>query len=463
MMRNMEKWHRGLERIWSRIWRMILPGLAATAVLLSCGKDSASKQAGTERVHVVYWEKWADEEQAAMEELVDRFNRSQDRILVEYVQVTDIRGKLLLATIGHNPPDVAGVFAETILKYSDRDALMPLDHYMERDGISPEDYLPAVIELCEYRGFYWGLPATPASLALHYNKKHFRQAGLDPERPPRTIAELDEYARKLTRYDEDGHIVQLGFAPVEPSWFKAWYIWWFGGEHWDGKSEMTLTTKPCLETFRWVRSFPETYGAVELHRFLSGGGQFRSAQNLFLNEKLSMQLQGVWMANFIESYNPGMEWGVAPFPSVSEELSDVTFVDSDILVIPNGARHPDEAWEFIRFVQRQENMEALCKAQRKFSPLKAVSPEFYTNHPNPNIDLFRHLAESPNAHPVPRFPIVEVMRDEMSVAMDKVWLREDTPEKALEHAEKIMQSELDRRERQWERIAEQRIQEWSKP
>ena len=36
------------------------------------------------------------------------------------------------------------------------------------------------------------LPTTPATIALHWNKKMFRDAGLDPNRPPRSIAELDE-------------------------------------------------------------------------------------------------------------------------------------------------------------------------------------------------------------------------------------------------------------------------------
>lgn len=444
--------------------RVLLGAMALLAALAmgSCGKPKASRPSADGRVHLVYWDKWAGDEQAAMERVIERFNNSQDRIVVEYFQVTDIRTKLLLATMGQTPPDVAGVFAETILRYADRDALLPLNRYMERDGVDPEDYLPAVIKLCEYQGFYWGLPSTPASLALHYNKRLFREAGLDPERPPRTIAELDEYSRALTRVDANGHLTQLGFAPVEPPWFKAWWIWWFGGEHWDGKERITLTTKPCLEALRWIRSIAETHGTEDLQWFLAGGGQFRSAQNLFLAEKIAMQLQGVWMATFIERYNPGMEWGVAPFPAVSEDLADVTFVDSDILVIPRGARHPDEAWEFIRFVQQQENMELLCLGQRKFSPLREVSEAFYEQHPNPHIHLFHRLAESKNAHAVPRIPLVEMLRDEMAVAVDKVWLRKDTPDNALRQAQEHLQTELDRRRRQWERVREERIEEWSR-
>lgn len=434
----------------------ILSGLFA----LSCGK-SEQRLSPDGRIHVVYWEKWSGMEQEAMEEIVELFNNSQDRIYVEYVPINDIRGRLLLATAGGDPPDVAGVFGETILKYSERGAILPLDDLMERDGISPGDYLPSVIQLCQYHGFTWGLPSTPASIALHYNKRLFREAGLDPERPPQTIEELNEYARMLTKVGENGEIIQLGFSPVEPFWFKPWWIWWFGGRHWDEESQMTLNTQENLRCFRWIRSFPEEYGVDALQRFESSGGQIRSAQNLFLDERIAMQLQGVWMANFIETYNPDMEWGAAPFPAFSEDMAEVTFVDTDILVIPKGARHPHEAWEFIRFVQRQENIERLCFSQHKFSPLRQVSPDFYMDHPNPEIDLFRRLAESPNAHPVPRMPIVEELREEMIVAVDKVWLRTSTPEQALADAQKKMQALLDRAMRQWNRVSEGRHEDWS--
>ncbi len=72
-------------------------------------------------------------------------------------------------------------------------------------------------------------------------------------------------------------------------------------------------------------------------------------------------------------------------------------VEADLLVIPAGARHPREAFEFIRYVNQQKPMEKLCLGQRKFTPLREVSPEFFQRHPNPYIGEFLELAKSPNA------------------------------------------------------------------
>jgi ABC-type glycerol-3-phosphate transport system substrate-binding protein len=395
-----------------------------------------------------------------MQTIVDNYNESQDRVHVEYLSTSQIDRKLLLATAGGDPPDVAGFWPHLIPAYVEKGALLPLDRLMERDGLSWDAYVPAVARLCRFRGFTWGLPTTPATLALHYNKRLFREAGLDPEHPPRTIEELDAYARRLTRLDDRGNIRQLGFNPSDPGWWNPLWGYWFGGHLVEGDS-ITADSPGCVAAYRWVQSYPERYGTREIQSFqAAGGGQFASSQNPFIAGKLAMQIQGVWMGNFIEKFNPDLEWGAAPFPAVSEDLADTTLVECDVLVIPRGSRHAEEAWDFIQFVEKQANMETLCLLQKKFSPLQEVSRGFYEQHPNPYIRLFRRLAESPNARTVPQISIYNEYSDEMVGAYDKVWLRIETPEKALGAVTDRMQPKFDRVLHQWKRVEEQRLRQW---
>ena len=85
-----------------------------------------------------------------------------------------------------------------------------------------------------------------------------------------------------------------------------------------------------------------------------------------------MTNQGPWIYSFIKNYAaPDFEWGVAAFPSADpERLPNVSYADSDVLVIPAGAKHPREAFEFIRYLTKQGPMEKFCLGQRKFSPLR---------------------------------------------------------------------------------------------
>ena len=436
----------------------LLVAALALALLLGCGQREDN---GAGPVVINYWEKWEGFEKEAMQEIVDAYNASQDKVFVNYLSTSQIDQKLLLATAGGNPPDVAGLWTWRLYTYAEMGALEPLDRLMERDGLSIDDYLPAVIDQCTYKGFTWALPTTPATMALHYNKKLFREAGLDPEAPPQTIAELDAMAEKLTKVDEDGTILQLGFSPNDPGWWRDRWGHWFGDNLFnEDVTKVTIASPESIAAFEWIESYPKKYGASEMSSFQSSGGQFASSQNLFLAGRLAMQIQGPWMATFVEKYSPGLEWGAAPFPSIPGLGGHVTVCEADVLVIPKGCRHPEEAWDFIKFVQRQENMERLCALQRKFSPLKEVSEGFATNHPNPYIRVFRELAESPNCFGAPESPVFNEYRDEIFNAFDLVWQLRADPAEALRAVERRSQPKLDRANAQWERIAEQRISEW---
>ena len=126
------------------------------------------------RVIIKYWEKWVGFEAEAMRAVVDDFNSSQDRIFVEYSSVSQIDRRLMLATAGGVPPDVAGIWANNLPAYAENNALTPLDSLARNAGINGDDYIPVYWDLCNYRGHLWALPSTPSCNALIYNKKMFR-------------------------------------------------------------------------------------------------------------------------------------------------------------------------------------------------------------------------------------------------------------------------------------------------
>jgi multiple sugar transport system substrate-binding protein len=388
------------------------------------------------RIKIDYWEKWTGFEGEAMQALVDKFNRSQDRIWVEKQTISRIDQRFLVSVAGKNPPDVAGLSAFMIPNFAAKGALLPLDDLAKESGIKKEDYLPVFWKLGCYNGRLYALPTTPVTLALHYNKRLFRKAGLDPEKPPQTLEELDEMAKKLTQYDKDGEIRVIGFTPSYPGWYHWAWGFWFGGRLWDGIESLTINDPGNIDAFLWIQNYARRYGEEKLQTFQSGFGNFASSQNPFLSELVAMEIQGVWMYNFIDKYNPALEWGAAPFPSPRGERYNCSLADCDDLVIPRDARNPEAAFEFIRFVQEQKNMEFLCMGQRKFSPLKEVSDDFWANHPHPYIKLFYDLANSPNVHTQPMIPVFQEIRDELNAAFSEVWLLEKTPEQALRTVQK---------------------------
>lgn len=381
-----------------------------------------------------------------MQQVVDQFNSSQDKIVVEFLSVANVDRKTMVATAGCDPPDVAGLWLYNVYSFADREALLPLDDFIRREGTTPEKwaerYEPVYADMCRYRGVTWTLPSTPSSTALHWNKAMFRAAGLDPERPPRTLAELDEFAEKLTMRDpQTGAIIQLGFLPQEPNWFAWAYPLWFGGEFLDGQNIAFGDRPESIACYRWVESYTRKYGLEQIKSFTSGFGNFASPQNPFFSGKVAMVLQGVWMNNHIRQFAPGMEYGVAGWPKVEGGPDKFTVADSDMLVIPRGAKHPNEAWEFIKFVssinphaERKEElsgMELLCYLQQKNSPLRQWSPFFEQHHPHPHIAFFRQLAQSPHAMFIPKMGMWQEYRRELNEVFDNVRLLTRSPDEAV--------------------------------
>lgn len=428
-------------------------GLGTAALVLCVAESEHVSEPKTHpgRTVVTYWAGWTDFEAAAMQKVVDAFNAKQDKIWVDYLSVSNADEKTMMATAGGIPPDVASLVGTNLPLYAYYQAIVPLDDMCREAGIKESDYIPACIDICTYKGRIYSLPTTPATTALHYNKKLLRESGWDPEKPPTTIEELQQMDEKVLRRDADGRVRRAGFLPTEPGWFPWSWPYFFGGSLMDAHGNVTTDMPQNVAAYTWMQDYAKRYGVSRMQTFKQGFGQFNSPQNPFLDGRVATVLQGVWMANFIQKYVPDMEWGAAPFPVPAghPELVGKVIVDMDIIVLPRGSKHPKEGFEFIKYVQSREGMETLCMGQKKFSPLIDVSPEFYATHPNPYIRLFRDQAMNKNAFAVPKTPIWSRYQQELQTAIDKINLLEDplTCLKAVRERVQPMQDEIDTVER----------------
>jgi multiple sugar transport system substrate-binding protein len=464
---------------------MRLPAAVCCLLLAACGGPAPLAPLAPPPPQVrriTYWEKWTGFEGEAMQAVVNAFNlRERERaarepghvpIEVEMTIVSQLNRKLLVAIAGGTAPDVCGGWTWMVYSYSEMGAFRDLSDRIAADPvIGPDHYLPVFWEMCQYDGATWCLPTTPASTALHWNQRLFREAGLDPAVPPRTIEELDALAEKLTLWEverPDGRrervrgwrsalgehrtatLVQAGFLPTEPGWWSWSWGFHFGGKPVDDAdaNRITATTPENLRAYAWCASWLDRLGADNIKRFTSNFGNFSSPQNAFLAGKVAMEIQGVWMYHFIEMYNPALEWGAAAFPPPADrpDLAGCNNVEADVIAIPTGSAHPEEAWEFIRYVQSQTGMEALCLGHRKFSPLAEVSPAFQARHPHPFIDLFRTLAISRNGYSTPKLGIWNEYNRELGQAFTDIMGGAD-PATALATVQARIQAASDRNRR----------------
>lgn len=435
---------------------------AALLLLAALAPVHAAEPSPDGRIAVEYWDKWTGAEGEAMQAVVDDFNRSQDRIFVRKLTVSRLEQKMMLATAGRVPPDVVGLWAVYLTTYVENNALIPLDTLAREAGIHGENYIPVYWELCRRKGFLWALPTTPTTTALHWNKRLFREAGLDPERPPATLEELEEFNEKLVKRRPDGSLAQIGHLPQEPGWWTRELTAWFGRPMWDGGRRLLLDEASARDHFRWAASYPARFGGEDMNRLRGSFGNWASPQNAFFAGTVAMVMQGVWMDNFVRMYAPAdFDYGVAPFPApAAHRGAPFSVADCDILCIPRGSRHPREAMEFIAYVQSQPAMEKLCLAQRKFTPLLEVSPRFLAAHPHPHLRTFIELAKSPNVIPVLSLPTLAHFSNDLATYMNLLLLGRMRPEEALAALQDRQQKVLDKASARWDRVKEKRLAQW---
>ena len=108
-----------------------------------------------------------------------------------------------------NAPDVITELESRTLRYARKSLLTDLTDVVTKLG--KDDLVPSALATGEYEGRYYSIPFRHDGAGLYYNKDLFAAAGLDPEHPPQTWAQLVEYCKKLT-VTKDGKTTQYGIA-----------------------------------------------------------------------------------------------------------------------------------------------------------------------------------------------------------------------------------------------------------
>ena len=131
--------------------------------------------------------------------------------------------KALTAVKSGEPPVMSILLSTDMFTRIDEDAIVPFDDQIKTDDDRAwlKSFYPAFMENSQTGGKTWGIPFQRSTIVLYYNKELFRDAGLDPNRPPQNWKEQVEYAQKLTKRDASGNVTQWGMQ-IPSSGFPYW-------------------------------------------------------------------------------------------------------------------------------------------------------------------------------------------------------------------------------------------------
>jgi len=267
--------------------------------------------------------------------------------------------KFLTAIAAGNAPDASVQNSHQFSQWSSQGTFYDITELVKRDKIKAEDWF-----LPQWKGTFWAgkqfaLPGITDTRFLYWNKKLFREAGLDPESPPKTWDELEQIAPKLTKKDQKGNIVQYSFIPYYGNTWTWLYGWLNGGEFLDSTGKKITCDDPrIVYALEWMVNFYDKYcGGAELAASFLQGFQ-GLAMDPFVLGKLAMEGNGNWMLNTFPNF-PDLDYGMSPMPIPNTKTGvKTTWSCGSYYAISAGTRHPEEAWTLIKWLSGPEGAKA---------------------------------------------------------------------------------------------------------
>ncbi|MFB9353182.1 ABC transporter substrate-binding protein [Sneathiella chinensis] len=131
--------------------------------------------------------------------------------------------KTLTAVRGGTPPQLSVILAVDMFTLIEEDAIIAFDDVAatDEDKALLKAFYPAFMENSQTGGKTYGIPYQRSTPVLYWNKDAFKEAGLDPNTPPKNWEEMVAFSKKLTKRDANGNVTQWGLR-IPSSGFPYW-------------------------------------------------------------------------------------------------------------------------------------------------------------------------------------------------------------------------------------------------
>jgi len=307
----------------------------SAALLMSGAAIAAEKQI------VNYWSRHGSSDVAIMQEMAREFNTANPDIEVKLQFLTwggAYYGKVRSSILAGNPPELFDVAAYAPPMFYDNVESFSKEE-LAKIGIKLADFVPAAWEAIKYKGRYYGTVNAILPLGLYYNTDMFKEAGLDPNKPPTNLDEFLAYAKKLTKdTDGDGKIDQWGFM-LRNNFVPTPWIW---------ESILVQSGGSILDESLSKAAFNSKEGRDALNLMLDFSRKYKIAPptlsdttTAFVAKKVAMVVNGPWN---IAGYKGKMAFGTAPMPQFGTK-KPAAWSSLDIYFFPKGLRKDTKKWE----------------------------------------------------------------------------------------------------------------------
>jgi multiple sugar transport system substrate-binding protein len=418
-------------------------GAATTA---AGGADTtAGASAGGE---VVFWTSHAEPDLTSLRNIATAFNELGGA-QVEVVQVTGSETDataLITAVRGGTGPDVYLLDRFTAAQRAADGLIEDLTQFSD-DPLA--GHVQFAADEASYNGVPYAIPFDTDTRALYYNRGMLEEAGidtapLDPANGPITWDQLKEMANQLN-VEEGGNYTQMGIVPWQ-TWAngQAWHYTWgfsFGADYYDEEAcQVTPTDQANVDAFQYVYDWASELGADQVAAFAASADvpDLPPAQQPFFTEQVGFVISGDWMIANTAEYAPDMDYGITYIPVPEEGMESATWAGGWSVAMPEGAKNPEGAWEFMEFAGGEDGQRIYATETSHLTTIESLAAEgIYDEQHQFFADLL------PLAKNRPPLPVGALYWDELSAAWSATYLNETQPAESLQTVQDRVQAQLD--------------------
>lgn len=285
--------------------------------------------------------------------IIPEYEKLNPDIQIEYsaIPYPVYQQKLPIALAGGTGPDMFGLGDWNIAEYVARGQLEPVDPGIlgfENQEELEKAWISGSLDGLKLGGRIYCLPWEYNTFSLFINNKHFREAGLDPNNPPKTWREILTIGKKLTKR-EAGKVIRAGFDWVYGQ--SIWYMLHFSPLLWQlGGSILNPAGTGCAMNTSAGVSALKMYGDLASIAGAEFGADFPTED--FATGKVSMWISGIWYIPWALQINPDLDFSVASLPTFQGK-SRTTVLYAWGWCVNSHSKRKTEAWKFIDFLTKK--------------------------------------------------------------------------------------------------------------
>ena len=329
-----------------------------------------------------------------MENLTARFNTEHPAYKVTPVftgSYDETNLKTRAAIKAGKPPAAVIMSANFVLEYVINKEIEPYDDLIKAEGKTNEQYMdafwPALRVNAVIDNHVYGIPFHNSTPLFYYNPRLFKEAGLDPDKPPVTWKEWIEMSQKLTKRDASGNVTQWGtmIPGVYDSlgWIVSGLDMSNGGEYYNHTygGEVYYDKPTMLGTLKFLEDMVFKYKAMP-----EGLTDANAMSSAFFAGKTATMVQTTGAMGFIRE-NMKEPFKVAFMP---RNVRNAVPIGGASLIIPKGlpAEQRKAAWELVKWFTSPEISGYWSRFTGYFAP---------NRHAYELPEMQKYIADNPNA------------------------------------------------------------------